>query len=144
MRVTVLYHGEPIGTSDLTIEPPFAVGTLEPFATYETLRPIFWEQWRAMRNFGFLPPDGAAAGGVDPTGDAAGKAALARAAAVCRQLELRADDGTVVVLESLQIMDLHEQLEITVDGFLSDDDDGVPARVPIRPRGDPAGNSPAP
>ena len=144
MRVTVLYRGEPIGISDLTMEPPFAVGTLEPFATYESLRPIFWEQSRAMRNFGFLPPEGAVAGGVDPAGNAAGEAAFARAAEVCRELELRAENGTVVVLESLKIMDLHEQLDITVDGFLPDDDDGVPARVPIRPRDDSAGNSPAP
>ena len=144
MRVTVLYRGEPIGTSDLAIEPPFAVGTLEPFAGYETLRPIFWAQGRAMRNLGFLPPNGAAAGGVDPAGDAAGKAAFARAAEVCRQLELRADDGTVVVLESLQILDLHEQLEITVDGFLPDEGDGVLARVPVRRCGDVTRNSPAP
>jgi hypothetical protein len=97
-----------------------------------------------MRNFGFLPPEGAVAGGVDPAGNAAGEAAFARAAEVCRELELRADNGSVVVLESVQIMVLLEQLEFTVDGFLPDDDDGVPARVPIRPRDDSAGNSPAP
>lgn len=144
MRVTVLYRGEPIGTSDLTIHPPFAFGTLEPFATYETLRPVFWEKWRAMRNFGFLPPHGAAAGGVDAAGDAAGKAAFARAAEVCRQLELRAEDGTVVAVEDLGITDSHEPLEITVDGLVPDDVEGVPARIPRWPRGDSAGNSPAP
>jgi hypothetical protein len=144
MRVTVLYRGEPIGSSDLTIHRPFVVGTLEALAAYEPLRPVFWEQWRAMRNLGFLPPDGATVGGVDSSGDAAGKAAFARAAEVCRQLELRAEDGTVVVLESLQITDLHEQLEITVDGFLPDDAEGEPARVPSRPRGESAGNAPAP
>ena len=144
MRVTVLYRGEPIGTSDLTIHPPFAFGTLEPFPSYESLRPVFWEKWRAMRNFGFLPPDGAAAGGVDAAGDAAGKAAFARAADVCRQLELRAEDGTVIAVEDLGITDLHEQLEITVEGFVPDDEEGVPARIPRRPHDDSAGNSPAP
>ena len=144
MRVTVYYRGEPIGFSDLTIEPPFAVGTLEPLASYAPLRPVFWEQWRAMRNLGFLPPNGGAVGGVDAVGDAAGRAAVARAAEVCQELELRAEDGTVVILESLQVTDLHEQLEITVDGFLPDEDDGVPARLPGKPLSDSEGNSPAP
>jgi hypothetical protein len=126
MRVTVLFRGEPIGTSDLTIHPPFAVGTLEPLAAYEPLRPILREQGRAMRNLGFLPADGAAVGGVDAVGDAAGKAALAHAAEVCRQLELRADDGTVLAIEDLAITDLLEQSEITLNGFLPDDEHGMP------------------
>ena len=145
MRVTVLYRGEPIGTAALTIEPPFAIGTLEPSAAYETLRPVFRAQARAMCNLGFLPPDGATVGGVDSAGDAAGQAAFARAAQVCRQLELRGEDGTTVVLESLQITDWHEQSEITVNGFLPDDHAaGEPARLPRRPRGESAADSPAP
>ena len=143
MRVTVLYRGEPIGSTELTIEPPFAVGTLEPYPAYETLRPIFWEQWRAMRNLGFLPPAEAAVGEVNAAGDAAGQAALARAAEVCKELEVQAEDGMVIVLESLQITDLHEQLEITVDGFLPEDDGGVLARLPNTPRGDADHNSSA-
>jgi hypothetical protein len=144
MRVCVLYRGEPIGTSDLTIHPPFAVGMLEPFATYESLRPVFWEQWRAMLNFGFLPPDGARAGGVDAAGDAAGTAAFARAAEVFRQLELRAEDGSVIAIEDLLITDSHEQSEITVYGFVPGDEDAVAARSPRPPRGESAGSSPAP
>jgi hypothetical protein len=60
-------------------------------------------------------------------------------------MELRGDDGTTVVLESLQITDWHEQSEITVNGFLPDDDAaGELARLPRRPRGESAADSAAP
>ena len=121
VRVTILHHGEPIGTSDLTITPPFVVGTLEPLAGYATLRSIFRDKARAMRNLGFLPPHGHAVGGVNSAGDAAGQAAIARASAVCEALQLRADDGSVVTIESLEIADLDEQSEIAVLGYIPHD-----------------------
>jgi hypothetical protein len=118
MRITVLHRGEPIGTADLTIDPPFALGTLEPFRAYDALRPIFREQTRAMRNFGFLPPGDGAVGGVDAVGDAAGQAAFARGEAMCRELEFRDAEGAVVSMESIGISDWDERSEINIHAFL--------------------------
>jgi len=134
MRVTVFYRGEPIGTSDLTIDPPFAIGTIQPFSAYGAIRPILRDESRAMCNFGFLPPDDEVVGGVDANGDAQGRSAFARAAEVYRQLELRAEDGSVVAIESLEITDLSERSEITLFGSISPDGEGMPARIPRAPR----------
>jgi hypothetical protein len=136
MRITVLHRGTPIGVADLSVEPPFAFGRLEPLPSYETLRPVFQEEARALRNCGFLPPDGGAVGGVDAEGDAAGKAAVARAAAVCRELELRDAAGAVVAMESIGVSDWYDRSEIELHGFLSDDHTGAAARIRPAPRGD--------
>ena len=144
MHVTVMYRGEAIGTAELTIEPPFAIGTFAPFSTYDGLRPVFRAKSRAMRNYGFLAPNGGEVGGVDDAGDAAGQAAFVRAAAVCRELELRDADGAVVPMESIGIDDWSEQSEVSIDAFLPDDHGEVPARIPRRPRGDIDVNAPAP
>jgi hypothetical protein len=142
MRVTVLHRGEPIGTADLSIEPPFALGTLEPFSAYDALRPVFREQSRAMRNYGFLPPGDGEVGGADAACDAAGQAAFARAAAVCRELEFRDAEGAVVPMKSIGISDWYERSEISVDAFLPDAGGGVPARIPRAPSGESNASSP--
>jgi len=144
MHVTVMYRGEAIGIAELTMLPPFAMGELEPYPAYDALRPLFREQARAMRNYGYLAPDGGEVGGVDAAGDAAGRDVLARAAAVCRELELRDADGAVVPMESIGIEDWSEQSEISIHAFLSDDHGEVPARIPRRPRGDADVSAPAP
>ncbi len=143
MRVTVLHKGEPIGVADLSVEPPFAFGRLDPLPGYDALRPVFQEEARALRNCGFLPPDGGAVGGVDAAGDAAGRAAIARAAAVCRELELRDATGAVVAMESIGVSDWYDRSEIDLHCFLPDDDAGVPARTRPAPRADANAESPA-
>ena len=135
MRVTIFHHDEPIGTSDLAIEPPFVTGTLEPLPAFEALRPVFRDEWRATQNLGFLPPDESTVGGIDAAGDAAGAAAVSRAEQICRELELRADDGTVIVVESLTIARWADEGEVVINGFVSDDGEGVGAHGERQPRG---------
>ena len=130
MRVTIFHHGEPIGATDLTIDPPFVTGTLEPFPAFDALRPMFRDEWRAMQNLGFLPPDGNTVGGVDAAGDSAGKAVSSRAEQLCRELELRADDGTVIAVESLAITSRGDDGEVVINGFVPGDGEGIGA---VRP-----------
>ena len=144
MHVTVMYRGEPIGIADLAIEPPIAMGTFEPLAAYDAFRPVFREKSRAMRNYGFLAPDGGEVGGVDAAGDAAGREAIAAADAICRALEFRDANGAVVPMESIGIDDWSEQSEISINAFLPDDHGDVPARIPHRPRGESDASAPAP
>jgi hypothetical protein len=101
-RLTVLYHGAPIGItsviarsddddeSDVDRAARVEVWGFEPLPGYETVASIVQRAQDASRDLGYLGP------AADSRFKVAGEAAWAALETLCAELELHDDDGRVV------------------------------------------------
>ena len=106
MRYTILHRGVPVGRVDLNLANDPAVGTIDPFPGYESIRDQVRNATRALRTMGVGAPT--AAGPTD-------SAALSMGAALGRALELRDDHNALVQTDFMELADWEgEPLNLTV------------------------------
>jgi hypothetical protein len=131
VRVTVLHQGVPIGVGDLTVDDDAFFADLEALPAYAAIQPAMRDAFRAVANWGFLPPRGAAVGGVTPAGDAAGRAALRGQHTVEAALELRDFRGGVLPTHHVSLRD--GGTGFTLMGWIDEAPAPTPAVRPVPP-----------
>jgi hypothetical protein len=139
---TLLFRGTPVGTVHCQFADRFGAGDVQPLPAFEPVRTIFADASRALTNLGFLPPTNR--GGVSREGDHGGAAALAKAQAICDDLELRDSHGRLVPTDWINIFGGRNDddpigVMLTIDHELT----GITALIPHQARVDSGHESPA-
>jgi hypothetical protein len=112
MWVSVLYEGVPIGTGHLTVDVGSFRAELDALPGYAPIHAAVEDAWRAIANFGYLPPADATVGGVTPEGDAAGGEAINHQYDIETALELRDVHGNVLAAHEMSLFDEGERFTI--------------------------------
>jgi hypothetical protein len=102
-QYTLLFRGAAIGTVDFQTDGEIGGGPITPLPGFEAVRGALEAASRALANLGYLPPVGQAVGGVNASGDRAGRDALARAQAICDELELRDERGALTPTDWINV-----------------------------------------
>ena len=97
---TILHRGVPLATVEqLDLDAELTAANLRPLPAYEVIRPVARAATDAMRNLGYLGPV------ADPAPDVRRREALAMAAALARELELRDAHDRVIPTDFIDVGD---------------------------------------
>ena len=109
VHLWIVYRDQRIAEGEFQFDGIFGGATVATLPAYAVIQSTIRDATHARLNFGFLPADRGAFGGVDDAGSARGRAAIGTAEAVEDALELRDANDAVFPTRDIQLTDVEGQ-----------------------------------